>query len=39
MKKVNPKATWVVQGWTENPRPEMIKEYAEWRSADTGPVQ
>ena len=25
MKKVNPKATWVVQGWTENPRPEMIK--------------
>lgn len=25
MKKVNPKAVWVVQGWTENPRPEMIK--------------
>ncbi|MBQ8674505.1 MAG: alpha-N-acetylglucosaminidase [Bacteroides sp.] len=26
MKRVNPKATWVVQGWTENPRPEMIRE-------------
>lgn len=25
MKKVNPKAVWVVQGWTENPRDEMIK--------------
>lgn len=25
MKNVNPKATWVIQGWTENPRPEMIK--------------
>ncbi len=25
MKKVNHKAVWVVQGWTENPRPEMIK--------------
>lgn len=25
MKVVNPKATWVIQGWTENPRPEMIK--------------
>ena len=25
MKDVNPKATWVIQGWTENPRPEMIK--------------
>ena len=24
MKKVNPKAVWVVQGWTENPRREMI---------------
>lgn len=24
MKKVNPKAVWVIQGWTENPRPEMI---------------
>jgi len=23
MKRVNPKATWVIQGWTENPRPEM----------------
>ncbi|MDO4163591.1 MAG: alpha-N-acetylglucosaminidase [Bacteroides sp.] len=28
MKKVNPKAVWVVQGWTENPRPEMIKNLA-----------
>ena len=26
MKDVNPKATWVIQGWTENPRPEMIKD-------------
>lgn len=25
MKTVNPKAVWVVQGWTENPRPQMIK--------------
>ena len=25
MKDVNPKATWMIQGWTENPRPEMIK--------------
>ena len=25
MKEVNPKAVWVVQGWTENPRPEMMK--------------
>lgn len=24
MKAVNPKATWVIQGWTENPRPAMI---------------
>jgi len=24
MKRVNPKATWVIQGWTENPRPEMV---------------
>ena len=24
MKAVNPDAVWVVQGWTENPRPEMI---------------
>ncbi|MCR4602216.1 MAG: alpha-N-acetylglucosaminidase [Prevotella sp.] len=23
MKRVNPKAIWVVQGWTENPRPAM----------------
>lgn len=25
MKRVNPKAVWVVQGWTENPRPEMLE--------------
>ena len=25
MKRTNPNATWVVQGWTENPRPQMIK--------------
>lgn len=24
MKRVNPKATWVIQGWTENPRPRMV---------------
>ena len=24
MKRVNPKAVWVIQGWTENPRPEMV---------------
>ena len=24
MKKANPKATWVVQGWTENPRQQML---------------
>ena len=24
MKRVNPRATWVVQGWTENPRPAML---------------
>ena len=24
MKAVNPKATWVIQGWTENPRPAMV---------------
>lgn len=24
MKEVNPRATWVVQGWTENPRPQMV---------------
>ncbi len=29
MKKVNPKAVWVIQGWTENPRPEMINELKE----------
>lgn len=25
MKQVNPNATWVIQGWTENPRPQMIE--------------
>lgn len=25
MKRVNKNATWVIQGWTENPRPQMIK--------------
>lgn len=25
MKRANPNAVWVVQGWTENPRPEMIE--------------
>ncbi|MCF0203516.1 MAG: alpha-N-acetylglucosaminidase, partial [Bacteroidaceae bacterium] len=25
MKRVNPKATWVIQGWTENPREAMVK--------------
>ena len=25
MKRTNPKATWVIQGWTENPRPQMIE--------------
>lgn len=25
MKKANPKAVWVIQGWTENPRPTMIE--------------
>lgn len=24
MKKANPDAIWVIQGWTENPRPEMV---------------
>ncbi|SEE51062.1 alpha-N-acetylglucosaminidase [Prevotella sp. lc2012] len=24
MKRVNPKAVWVIQGWTENPRPAMV---------------
>lgn len=24
MKQVNPKAVWVIQGWTENPRPAMV---------------
>ncbi|MBQ9669079.1 MAG: alpha-N-acetylglucosaminidase [Prevotella sp.] len=24
MKRVNPRAVWVIQGWTENPRPEMV---------------
>lgn len=26
MKKANPKATWVCQGWSENPRQEMLDE-------------
>ena len=25
MKQVNPSAVWVVQGWTENPRPQMLE--------------
>jgi alpha-N-acetylglucosaminidase len=25
MKKANPRAVWVVQGWTENPRPVMMQ--------------
>ena len=25
MKEVNPNAVWVIQGWTENPRPAMIE--------------
>ena len=25
MKKANPKAVWVVQGWTENPRPQVME--------------
>ena len=25
MKEVNPSAVWVVQGWTENPRPQMLE--------------
>ena len=24
MKRVNPQAVWVIQGWTENPRPAMV---------------
>ena len=24
MKRVNPDAVWVIQGWTENPRPQMV---------------
>ena len=24
MKRINPKAVWVIQGWTENPRPQMV---------------
>lgn len=28
MKKANPKAIWVCQGWSENPRPEMLKAIA-----------
>ena len=26
MKRANSQAKWVVQGWTENPRPQMIKD-------------
>jgi len=26
MKRVNPQAVWVVQGWTENPRPQMMQD-------------
>ncbi len=26
MKRANPKAAWVVQGWTENPRPQMMRD-------------
>lgn len=29
MKRANPKATWVVQGWTENPRPAMLEALPE----------
>lgn len=29
MKRTNPKATWVIQGWTENPRPQMIEDMKE----------
>ena len=29
MKLVNPKATWVIQGWAENPREELIGELPE----------
>lgn len=29
MKRANPEATWVVQGWTENPREEMIRNIPE----------
>ena len=25
MKRANSEAVWVVQGWTENPRPQMIE--------------
>ena len=28
MKAANPKAVWVVQGWTENPRPQMLDALA-----------
>lgn len=29
MKRANSKSVWVVQGWTENPRPEMIESLPE----------
>ena len=28
MKQVNPKAKWICQGWSENPRPEMLQTIA-----------
>ena len=29
MRRANPKAIWVVQGWTENPRPQMLQALKE----------
>ena len=29
MKRANPEAKWVIQGWTENPRPQMIEDLPE----------
>jgi alpha-N-acetylglucosaminidase len=29
MKAVNPEAVWVVQGWTENPRPAMVEHLSQ----------
>ena len=28
MRQCNPRSTWVVQGWTENPRPQMLEALA-----------